>query len=230
MFHQESMAQERLNSFIATVYGLMAGALAITASVAFYVAHTPAIQRYIFTNPFVMTGIFIGQMALVIGLSFFIQRLTFATALLFFCVYAVSVGVTISVVFLVYSMGSIYQTALVTGGMFGVMSLYGYFTKSDLTTIGNIMFMGLIGLILGGLVNLYFQNPAFDYFLSGVGVIVFTLLIAYDAQKVKQIGRQIFQDESLKGKLAIIGALTLYLDFINLFLYLLRFMGRRREE
>ena len=114
--------------------------------------------------------------------------------------------------------------------MFGTMALYGYVTESDLTTIGNISLMALFGLILGLLINMFLRSPGFDFMLSAIGVIVFTLLTAYDTQKIKRMAQQLMADRETMGKIAILGALTLYLDFINLFLYLLRFMGRRREE
>ena len=128
-----------------------------------------------------------------------------------------------------YTAGSIYVTFAVTAGTFGVMCVYGYFTKSDLTSIGNLSLMALIGMIIGGLVNLFLQSAAFDYALALIGVAVFTLLTAYDMQKIKQLGQTMVAERETMNKVAILGALTLYLDFLNLFLSLLRIMGNRRD-
>jgi len=221
--------QQRMSSFISAVYGFMAVALAITAAVAYYVSITPAIYTAFFGNPLLLFLVFIGQLALVIGLAIALPRLNFGMALAMFFLYATSVGLTLSAIFLVYELGSIYQTFVVTAGMFGIMCIYGYFTKSDLTAIGNIAIMALIGLILSMLVNMFLRSEQFDYIISAIGVLVFTVLTAYDTQKIKRLGQQLLDQEML-NKVAILGALTLYLDFINLFLYLLRFMGRKRER
>ena len=132
-------------------------------------------------------------------------------------------------IFLVYTQASIMQTFIVTAGMFGVMTIYGYLTHTDLTKLGNVMMMAVWGLIIALLVNLFFRNPMFDLLISAAGVLVFTALTAYDTQKIKQIGEHMMADDEMMSKVAVLGALTLYLDFVNLFLYLLRFMGRRRD-
>ncbi len=150
-------------------------------------------------------------------------------ALTMFLVYAVSVGVTTSVIFLIYTQASIVQTFVVTAAMFGVMTIYGYLTHTDLTKLGNVMMMALWGIIIAVLVNLFFKNPMFDLLISIAAVVVFTVLTAYDTQKIKQIGQHMLADDEMMAKVAVLGALTLYLDFVNLFLYLLRFMGRRRD-
>ena len=221
--------QQRMSSFISAVYGFMAVALVITAAVAYYVSTTPAIYTLFFGNPVLLFLLFIGQLALVIGLAIALPRLNFGTALAMFFLYAISVGLTLSAIFLVYELGSIYQTFVVTAGMFGIMCIYGYFTKSDLTAIGNIAIMALLGLILSMLVNMFLRSEQFDYIISAIGVLVFTVLTAYDTQKIKRLGQQLLDHEML-NKVAILGALTLYLDFINLFLFLLRFMGKKRER
>ncbi len=230
MEYVEYPTQERLTNFMYRVYGWMATALLLTASTAYYVSTVPAWQQTLYTQPGLVIALFIAQLALVIVLSLFLFKMNLATAVMMFMTYALLLGITLSSIFLVYTEASIYTTFLVTAGMFGTMALYGYVTESDLTTIGNISLMALFGLILGLLINMFLRSPGFDFMLSAIGVIVFTLLTAYDTQKIKRMAQQLMADRETMGKIAILGALTLYLDFINLFLYLLRFMGRRREE
>ena len=222
--------QETLGNFMYKVYGWMSGALAITAVIAYYISTQPAIYEPLFNNLAYLIGLFILQLGLVLALSIFLHKMTLPVAFAAFVLYAVSVGITLSVVFLNYTEASIYATFLVTAGMFGTMCLYGYYTQTDLTSLGNLMLMALFGLILGMFVNMFLKNEMFDFVLSAIGVVVFTLLTAYDAQKIKQMGRRLIADQQMMSKVAILGALTLYLDFINLFLYLLRFMGKRREN
>jgi uncharacterized protein len=229
MFESEYAGQERVVDFMYAVYGLMSGALALTGVTAYYISTIPHITTTLFASPLLVTFIIIAQLVLVIGLSAMIQRLTFAMALTMFLVYSISVGVTTSIVFLVYTLGSIVQAFGVAAGMFGVMCIYGYLTRADLTKVGNVAMMGLWGIIIAFLVNLFLQNPMIDLVFSAIGVVVFTALTAYDTQKIKQMGQYMMGDREMMGKVAVRGALTLYLDFINLFLFLLRFMGRRRD-
>lgn len=228
-YEHDRSYQGRIGQFMYRVYGWMMVGLLLTGAIAYYVSTKPEIYSLIFAKPALLIGLFIFQIALAIGLSFFIMRMNFFVAAAMFFLYAATLGVTLSSVFLVYTASSIYATFLVTSLMFGIMCLYGYFTNADLTTIGNISMMALIGLIIGGIVNIFLQSPAFNYVLSGIGVIVFTLLTAYDSQKIKQMAQQLLVDQSTMSKIAILGALTLYLDFINLFLYLLQFMGKKRD-
>jgi len=166
---------------------------------------------------------------LVVCLGAFLPRMNYSTAVALFLVYAASLGIVLSSVLIVYQISSVYLTFGITAGMFGGMALYGYLTKADLTSLGSLAGMALWGLILGFLLNMYFQNQMVDYLLSGVGVIIFTGLVAFDTQKIKQLGMQmVAHDDSMK-KIAIMGALTLYLDFVNLFLMLLRFFGKQKD-
>lgn len=229
MFEQEQTTQDRLVSFMYGVYGLMAGALTITGLTAYFVSTIPNITTTLFGSPWLITLIFIGQLVLVISLGAMVQRLSFPMALTMFLVYSVSVGLTTSLIFLVYTQASIVQTFAVTAGMFGAMTIYGYLTGTDLTKLGNVMMMMLWGLIIALLVNLFMRSPMFDLLISAAGVLIFTALTAYDTQKIKQIGEHMIADHEMMGKVAVLGALTLYLDFINLFLFLLRFMGRQRD-
>lgn len=229
MFANGYELDQRISSFMAGVYGWMSCALAITAATAYYIATMPAISTYIYTHSMVLIGLFIVQIGLVIAITSFINRMSFFTALLLFLVYSVTMGITLSSIFYVYTESSIISTFLTTALMFGVMSLYGYVTKADLTSIGNLSSMVLIGLVIGMVINMFLKSVQFDYVLSGIGVVVFVLLTAYDTQKIKQLARSMLVEQDMIGKVALLGALTLYLDFINLFLFLLRFMGNRRE-
>lgn len=230
MFSNGYELDQKVSSFMAGVYGWMSCALALTAGAAYYVASTPSVFMYLYTHSALILGLFIFQIGLVIALSGFINRMSFVTALVLFLLYAGSLGVTLSSIFFIYTQSSILSTFLTTALTFGAMSLYGYFTKADLTSIGTMSLMVLVGLVIGMLVNMFLQSEQFDYILSGIGVVVFTLLTAYDTQKIKEIGRHMLADRETAGKVTLIGALTLYLDFVNLFLFLLRFMGQRREQ
>ncbi len=229
MYDIEYGAQRRTADFLSGVYAWMAAALLLTAGTAYYVAATPAVFS-LFMQPVAQLALFLVQIGLVLVLGFFIMRMNFVTAMVCFLLYAISLGLTLSVIFYLYTAGSIYQTFLTTAGMFAIMSIYGYFTKSDLTAIGNISIMLLFGMMLAFVVNFFLKSSTFDLMLSGLGVILFTLLTAYDTQKLKQLSQQFLADQEVMAKVALMGALTLYLDFINLFLFLLRFMGQKREE
>lgn len=225
----EQTMQDRLINFMHGVYALMAGALTITALTAYFVSQIPHIAETIFGSPFLLFLIFIGQLALIISLGAMIARLTFPMALTMFFVYSISVGVTTSFIFLLYTQASIVQTFAVAAGMFGFMSIYGYLTRTDLTRMGNMAMMALFGFILALIVNFFLRSPFFDLLISAAGVLIFTALTAYDTQKIKQMGQQLLGDQEMMPKVAVLGALALYLDFVNLFLFLLRFMGRRRD-
>lgn len=229
MFFNESSFDHQASSIISGVYGWMSCALAVTASAAYYVASVPALFAYV-QQPVVMIGLIVAQLAFVFGLAFFINRMSYITALILFVLYSFLLGITLASIFYVYTHGSIISTFLTTALTFGVMSLYGYVTKSDLTTMGSMARMVLIGLIIGMVVNIFLGSAQFDYILSGVGVITFVLLTAHDTQKIKQLSRGFVADNEERKKIALIGALTLYLDFINLFLFLLRFLGKRNEK
>lgn len=216
--------------FMSKVYGWMASALLITGLTAFYIANYQiGLIEKIFENPLFFYGIIIGQLGLVLFLSARIDKISLSTATLLFYVYALSVGFTFSIVFLIYTSASIASTFFITAGTFGAMSLYGYYTKADLTSIGNILIMLLFGVIIASVVNLFLKSPAFYWITTFIGLFVFVGLTAYDTQKIKKMSLVIGSNNNESvAKLAIVGALRLYLDFINLFLYLLRLFGRER--
>jgi FtsH-binding integral membrane protein len=227
---QRYVYQYGYSNFIAQVYSWMCVALAVTAATAWYVASTPAFAHRIIEQPWLLIVIFIAQLGLVIALSALLEKINLVSAIVLFLVYAVSLGVTTSLILSMYTLASIGSTFLITSGMFGGMALYGYFTKTDLTKVQNVSIMILWGMILSMLVNLFLKSVWFDYVVSMVGVVIFALLTAADTQKLKTFGQRFLADEQTQGKAAILGALMLYLDFINLFLFLLRFTGNRREQ
>lgn len=214
--------------FMQKVYAWMSLGLIVSGFTAFTVAGNPDYSNFIIYNRLIFFSLLIGELLLVYGLVSLIKIISANIAIILFLIYCFTSGLTLSVIFLVYSVGSIGQVFFITAGTFGLMSTYGYFTKKDLTVMGQILFMGLIGLVLASITNFFTGNSQVDFALSIIGVIIFTGLTAYDTQKIKDtnlIGNA-GTDEDKKE--SIIGALTLYLDFINLFLKLLRLLGKKR--
>lgn len=216
-------------SLFRQVYLWMAMALVITGFMAMLVAESPTLLSLIFSSELTFFGLIIAELALVWYLSARIDRISFTTATLMFIIYSLLNGAMLSSVFLLYTASSIASTFFITAGTFGVMCVYGYLTKRDLTSLGNLCLMAVIGLIIAGLVNLFLQSSLMSLIVSGIGVLVFVGLTAYDSQKIKRMLLQegLEVNDSTR-KIALLGSLTLYLDFINLFLYLLRFLGDRR--
>jgi len=220
-------AAERVTGFLRRVYGWMCAGLAITALVAFEVAGSPAILSHLVSNQFLYLGLILAELGLVFYLSARAERLAPGTATALFVVYAALNGVTLSFVLLAYTGQSVTNAFVVAAGMFGAMALFGSTTKRSLAGVGQFAFMGLIGLVLASLVGLFWHNSALQFLISAVGVIVFTGLAAWDAQRLKQMA--LATPDGQAGSLAIVGALALHLDFINLFLSLLTLFGNRRE-
>jgi len=218
------------NVLLRSVYNWMALGLFISAFTAFITTQSPFLLNLIYGNSVVIWILLLGELGLVIGLSGAINRLSAATASGLFLLFSFLNGLTLSSILLIYTASSVFQTFLVTSLMFGAMSAYGYFTKADLTSWGRYLFMGLIGIIIASVVNIFLANSTMDWIISFIGVVIFTGLAAYDTQKIKRLGEQLIgADGEQVGKAAILGALALYLDFVNLFLMLLRFMGQRRD-
>ncbi|MDR1856264.1 MAG: Bax inhibitor-1/YccA family protein [Desulfovibrio sp.] len=214
--------------FMRQVYQWMAAGLALTTVVAFAVASSPAIQQALLGNTISIILLIVAQFGLVIWLSAGVHRMSSATATGAFLLYSALTGATLSSIFVVYPIASIANAFLVTAGTFLAMSIYGTVTKRDLTGMGNFLFMGLIGIIIASLVNLFLQSSMMDFIISCVGVLIFTGLTAYDTQKIYQFGADAPMGDALAIRRgAILGALTLYLDFINLFLMMLRLFGNR---
>jgi hypothetical protein len=215
------------SGFFRKVYGWMTIGLGLTALVALYTVSNPELQRLVLRNNFVFIGLILAELGLVIVLSAAINRLSATAATTMFCVYAALNGLTISAIFLLYTRSSIASTFFITAGTFGAMSLYGYATKKDLSSWGSFLFMGLIGIILASVVNIFLHSEMVTWVVSCIGVLIFTGLTAYDTNQLKTLASNGFANEETANKTAVIGALKLYLDFINLFLMLLRLLGSR---
>ena len=214
--------------FMVRVYNWMTAGLAVTGGIAFYVSNSEMMMNIVYGNAIVPIVLIVAQLGLVIYLSGWIEKMSASQATGIFMLYAGLTGLTFSFIFLAYTAASITSTFFVTAGTFAAMSVYGYTTKKDLTSWGSFLFMGLIGIIIASLVNMFLQSEAMHWIITYAGVLIFIGLTAYDTQKIKEmniIGNE-GTDEDTKE--AISGALRLYLDFINLFLMLLRIMGDRR--
>lgn len=216
-------------TLLRSVYLWMTLALIITGFVAMYVAKSYTLVNMMIQNSMMFWGVLIAEVALVWYLSARIYKMSFTTATILFIIYSILNGVTLSILLLVYTASSIATTFFVTAGTFGTMAIFGYITKKDLTRIGSLCIMGVIGIIIASLVNLFLQNSMMDMVISYIGVLLFVGLTAYDSQKIKRLlsGDDIEVNE-VTQKIALMGAMTLYLDFINLFIYLLRILGDRK--
>ncbi len=213
-----------VSSTMKRVYVKMFLGLLVTAFTAMYAASTSFIQFYI-TNTWLMWVLIIAELGLVFAISGAINKLSTAAATLLFYIFAIVNGLMLSTIFVVYAPGAITKTFFITAGTFGAMSIYGYFTNSDLTKWGSFFFMALIGLIIASVVNMFLHSSGLDWIISIVGVLLFVGLTAWDTQQIKRMAMVTGIEN--QGKLATYGALSLYLDFINLFIYLLRIFGNR---
>jgi hypothetical protein len=219
---------EIVAAFLRGVYGWMCGGLAITAATAWLVAGSPAIVTAIVTNQFLFWGLALAQLGIVFTLSARVDRMAGSTASALFIIYSALTGVTLSFVLLLYTGQSVATTFVVAGGMFGALALYGTVTRRNLSGFGQFLFMGVIGLLLASLVGMFWHNDGLQFMISLVGVLVFAGLTVYDAQRLKDMA--LATTIGATSASTIVGALALYLDFINLFLFLLRFMGNRRDD
>lgn len=228
---QQTLGKEQNAVFaklMRSVYLWMVFALVITGLTAAYVANSPAYISALVNNPVLFYGVIIAELALVFILSGRIHKMSFTSASLMFILYSLLTGVSLSTIFLAYTESSIATTFLITAGTFGTMSLVGFVTKKDLSKLGGILFMALIGLIIATLVNIFLVSDTLGWIINYVGVLIFVGLTAYDTQKIKQMVREYGTDiNEQTQKMALMGSLSLYLDFINMFLYLLRIFGDR---
>ena len=222
----QTAVQER--TILKNVYLWMTAGLFLTAVVARGFVGTALFYQMV-RNPVLMFGLIIAELVLVFRLSARIMQMPVRSAMISFAVYAALNGINLSTIFLVYGLGTIYNAFFATAALFGAMSLYAVSTKRDLSGMGHYLFMGLIGLIAASLINMFLRSPGMDYIISYAGVLLFTGLTAYDTQMIKNMSRQMSHnsDNDTFMKLSILGALKLYLDFINMFLFLLRILGRR---
>lgn len=221
------MRDERVGAFLSKVYGWMFVGLLITAGIAFAVASSPVLIETLILNRLLFWILLFAQLGLVIYLSARVDKVAPTTAAGLFMLYSALVGITASAIFLIYTGASITQTFIITSGMFGAMAVFGTVTKRSLAGMGQFLFMGLIGLIVAMIVGFFWQSDALQFVISVVGVLVFTGLTAWDAQRLKQMA--VALPDGRVGSYAVVGALSLYLDFINLFFFLLRFTGSRRN-
>jgi FtsH-binding integral membrane protein len=232
-YQQREAAMPLARTYLASVFMWMFLALGITAATSWLFASSPNLMSTLI-NPETESMSIMGWIAmlapfgLVLWMSAGFQRMSASTMVLVFVAYSVLMGVSLSFIFLAYTGASIATTFLITSGMFGFMAILGYTTKTDLTKFGSIMIMGLVGIIIASIVNMFMGSSTLDLMISIGGVLIFTGLTAYDVQKLKRIGSQINTENETTRKMTIMGALTLYLDFINLFLFLLRFFGNRK--
>jgi FtsH-binding integral membrane protein len=217
----------RVTAFLSKVYGWMFLGLLVTAGTAVAVASSPVLIQTFFGNRILFWILVLGQLGLVLYLSVRVDKMAPATAAGLFLLYSAMVGVTSSVIFLVYTGASIVSAFVIAAGMFGAMAVFGTFTKKSLAGVGQFMFMGLIGLVIASVVNIFLLNDMLSFVISVVGVIVFTGLTAWDAQRLKEMA--VALPDGRVGSYAVVGALSLYLDFINLFFFILRLIGGRRN-
>ncbi|MDJ0915137.1 MAG: Bax inhibitor-1/YccA family protein [Desulfobacterales bacterium] len=226
---KQTQSQVLVNDFIRSVYNWMGVGLALTGFIAFYVANNETLLKIIFGNQLIFFGLIIGELALVFTLSARIGRMQASTATGLFVLYAALNGLTLSFIFIVYTKSSIASTFFICAATFVVCSIYGYTTKRDLTSVGGFLTMGLIGIIIASLVNIFIRSSAMSMIISYIGVLVFVGLTAYDTQQLKNMAltQPAGVEAGVVRKGAILGALKLYLDFINLFLMLLRILGNR---
>jgi FtsH-binding integral membrane protein len=215
-----------LRQYMLSVYNYMTGGLAVTGVIAFLISISPSVQMAIWGSPLRYVAMF-APIAVVLFFSFRIQKMSFGTAQLTYWVYAALMGLSLSFIFLAYTGTSIARVFFITAGTFAATSLYGYTTRRDLTGFGSFLFMGLIGIIIASVVNMIWPSGALTFAISVIGVLVFVGLTAYDTQKIKEM-YDVNEDGTVTGRKAVMGALSLYLDFINLFLFLLRLVGDRR--
>ena len=223
-YYGGSAVTTQTNSVMKRVYVRMFIGMLISAFCALGIASSPAAMQFFFSNQIVFWGIFIGMLVMAFVIPARLTRMSTSTCLLLFCIFAAAMGVWLAPLFIVYRLGTIVYTFFITAGTFGAMSIYGYFTKSDLSKYGTYMIMALWGLVIAIVVNIFLKSSGLEWVISIVGVLLFTGLTAWDTQMVKRLAAANL-DPQMADKLATMGALNLYLDFINLFLFLLRIFG-----
>jgi FtsH-binding integral membrane protein len=225
-----SLAQydEGLRYFMLQVFNYMTFALALSGLVSLGVSMSPALMAVIWATPLKWVVV-LAPLAMSIGFMFMVDKMNSSTAKLFLFAFAVAMGLSLSSIFAIYKLGSIIHVFFISSATFGAASLYGYTTKRDLTTIGSFLIMGAIGLVIAGVVNLFLQSSVFAFAISCLAVLIFTGLTAYDTQQIKQFYDDIYENEDDRQKMGVVGALMLYLDFINIFVHLLQLIGEKKE-
>lgn len=224
-----AQSYEGVQSFMNKVFGWMAGALAITGMMAYYIGTRADLVIPLMKNQWAFIGLLVAELAVVMVLSMALHKISYPVAFVLFMGYSLLNGVTLSSIFVAYTPGSIATTFFVAAGMFLFMAAWGWLTKADLTSMGNLMMMMLWGIILAMVINIFVQSTMFELIVSIIAVIIFAGLTAYDVQKMKELAMRVDNESEEGNKLSLIGALMLYLDFVNLFLNLLSIMGNRRD-
>ena len=224
--YSSTQYDEGLRSFMLQVYNYMTFALAISGLVALGISMSPATMAVIWGTPLKWVAVFL-PLAMSLGFMFMIDKMNSQTAKLFLFVFAAAMGLSLSSIFAIYKMGSIIHVFFIASATFGAASLYGYTTKKDLTSMGSFLIMGVIGIVIAGLVNLFLQSSVFAFVISCLAVLIFTGLTAYDTQQIKQTYDHTDGEE--RQKAGVIGALMLYMDFINIFIHLLQILGEKKE-
>jgi FtsH-binding integral membrane protein len=231
-FHDDATIESSASvskSFISNVFSYMTLALLISGGVAAYFGLNESYFKGLMAIPGMMWILMLAPLAFVMIISFGFNKLSFPALLVIFLAYAATMGLSLSAIFVIFELGVIFKVFLITAGLFGTMAVLGYTTKTDLTAFGGILTMALIGIVIASLVNMFMESETMDYIISCIGVLVFTGLTAYDVQKIKRIGAGVEFGTATASKLALMGALSLYLDFVNLFIFLLRIFGRSSE-
>ena len=231
MYNTATLTQDQydtgLRNYMISVYNNMLFGLLLTGLTAFYISTNAALMAFMWKTAFAWVVIFL-PLVMSLGFMFLFDKLSPATARIFFYTYAVAMGASLSLFFMIFKIGSIFQAFFITSALFGVMSLYGYTTKKDLTSLGSFLMMGLIGLLIAGIVNLFLQSAMMSFIISCVSVLVFTLLVAFDTQNIKDTYDVTTGAE--REKLGILGALSLYMNFINIFIHLLELIGEKNDS
>lgn len=225
---RQSDMQAGLNTYISKIFGTMFLGLLVTALAALFTVTNEVMYTLVFGTPFMFVMI-IAELVIVFVLSARVTKMSYMSAQILFYAYAIINGITLSSIFVVYNIGTVYTAFLTTAAAFGIMALYGMITKKDLTKIGNILLMALIGVIISSVINMFIGSQGFDLLISFVAVGLFSGLVAYDTQRLKGYYYASANDYQMQRKAGIIGALSLYLDFINIFLYILRIFGNKRD-
>ncbi len=229
-YYQPALSAVRENALMRTVFNWMAAGLAVSGLTAYFTANSPFLLNLIFGNSFMMFVLIIGELGMVFAISKGVNTMQVSTASTLFLLFSFINGLTLSAVLLAYTYESIATTFLVTAGTFGATSLYGYVTKKDLTSMGGLLMMALIGLIIASVVNIFMASSTLGWIITYAGILIFVGLTAYDTQKIKKLGLSLTPaDGDQYGRISIVGALMLYLDFVNLFLLMLRILGGRRN-
>lgn len=226
--YSSAQYDEGLRNFMLQVYNYMTFALALSGLVALGISMSPGLMSLIWATPLKWVVVFL-PLAMSLGFMFMIDKMSSSTAKLFLFAFAVAMGLSISSIFAIYKMGSIIHVFFISAATFGAASLYGYTTKADLTKMGSFLIMGLIGIIIASVVNLFLQSSMFAFVISILAVLIFTGLTAYDTQQIKQFYDDIYENEDDRQKMGVVGALMLYLDFINIFVHLLQILGEKKE-